>query len=481
MRDALLGYVAGFVFFSITFVWLGSPLADLFQNRWLVCLPPLLAGYLALYFAFWTWFIGGLPRGDTSFLSSGRNVRIAFLAASAWVAQEWVRGWFLGGFGWNGLGVALHQNVALIQIADITGLSGLTFLVAFANVIALITVRRFVAEVGRTRIRPHWDFSIMMASVVLSFSYGVHALLHPVDLPKASGGDTIPLRIAAVQPDIPESFKSDAVHEQEIYDRYNALTHTALAWEPQLLLWPEAATLNDLFEANTFEYLKEIAASTDAAFLLGSFLTPPGDGEYNIAACLTRHGQGVQIYRKMHLVPFGEYVPLRDSFPLFAKIAGELVPGDLDAGKEYTVFQLDSPPVRLGPLICFEDTDGDHTRRFVKGGAQLLINITNDSWFGRSPGAEQHLANAVFRTIENRRPLVRDANTGVTCIIDAQGRVLHDLRDADGTPFLEGVLLGMVNVPREGPLTFYTRCGDWVIYGAVVVAVMGIGFRFWKG
>ena len=481
LRDTLLGYLAGFVFFTITFAWLGSPLADLFKNPWLICLPPLLATFLGLYLAFWAWFIGLLPHGDTTFLSSARNIRIALLAASAWVVQEWTRGWFFGGFGWNGLGVALHQNLALIQIADLVGLPGLSLLVAFVNVIALITIRRFVAEIGRTRIRPHWDFSVMMACIVGAFSYGVHALQHPVDLPPANGGHTLPLRIAAVQPDIPESFKSDPAHLQQIFDRYDALTHTALAWQPQLLLWPEAATLTDLFDPDTFAYLKQIAASTDATFLLGSFLSPPDAGEFNIAACLTRQGKDVQVYRKMHLVPFGEYIPLRNSFPLFAKIAGELVPGDLHRGTEYTIFHIDTPPLRLAPLICFEDTDGDHTRRFIDRGsqsAQLLVNITNDSWFGRSPGATQHLANALFRTIENRRPMVRAANTGVTCIIDAEGRVLHDLRNPDGTPFLEGVLFGTVFVPLDAGLTLYARYGDWIAYVAVALAAALIAFRF---
>ncbi len=479
LRHALLGYVAGLVFFPITFYWLGSPLAALFRNPWLVCLPPLLATYLALFFAFWAWFIGALPRGDTAFLSSGRNLLIAFLAAAAWVAQEWIRGWLFGGFGWNGLGVALHQNIAIIQIADLAGLPGLSFLVAFANVIALITIRRFASEFGRARIRPHWDFSVTMACVVGAFAYGVHALLHPIDLSPASGGDTLPLRFAAVQPDIPESYKSDAAHVREIYDRYDALTHTALAWQPQLLLWPEAATLTDLFDADTFAWLKEISSSTDSAFILGSFLSPPGQGDYNIAACLTRHGQGVKLYRKMHLVPFGEYIPLRHSFPLFAKIAGELVPGDLRAGSEYTLFRIDSPPLRIAPLICFEDTVGNLTRRMIgqePQTAQLLVNITNDSWFGRSPGAIQHLDNALFGAIETRRPLLRDANTGVTCVVDAQGRVLQSLRDAGGTPFLEGILFGTLYAPRNPPTTLYIRWGDWValLSVAITFAIMGL-------
>jgi apolipoprotein N-acyltransferase len=505
LRHALLGYMAGLVFFPITFYWLGSPLAALFQNPWLICLPPLLATYMALYFAFWAWFIGLLPRGDTLFLSSGRNLLIAFAAAAAWVAQEWTRGWLLGGFGWNGLGVALHQNLALIQIADLTGLPGLSFLVCFVNVIALITVRRFIAEIGgrermqtgtrppadplgspgprrrlavpgRTGLRPHWDFSVTMATVVAAFAYGVHALWHPLDLPPAAGGDTVPLRFAAVQPDIPEPWKSDPGHVQQIYDRYDALTHTALAWQPQLLLWPEAATLADVFDANTLPWVKQIASSTEADFIFGSFLIAPGQGDYNIAACLTHHGETLDIYRKMHLVPFGEYIPLRHSFPLFAKIAGELVPGDLHAGTEYTLFHLDSPPLPVAPLVCFEDTVGDLTRRMAGKGANLLVNITNDSWFGQTPGSLEHLDNALFRAIETRRPLLRDTNTGVTCIVDAEGRVLESLRGADGTPFLEGILLGTLYVPRRPPTTLYVRFGDWVPLLSVAITFAGIGF-----
>jgi apolipoprotein N-acyltransferase len=180
----------------------------------------------------------------------------------------------------------------------------------------------------------------------------------------------------------------------------------------------------------------------------------------------------------MHLVPFGEYIPLRHSFPLFAKIAGELVPGDLLAGRQYTLFHLDSPPLRLAPLICFEDTVGDQTRLMAGRGAQLLVNITNDSWFGRSPGSTQHLYNALFRAIENRRPLLRDSNTGITCLIDAEGRVQQSLRDDRGTPFLQGILFGTAYVPRQPPTTFYIRHGDWLALVSVGVTFTALGFAF---
>lgn len=208
------------------------------------------------------------------------------------------------------------------------------------------------------------------------------------------------------------------------------------------------------------------------------FFPPPGQGDYNIAGCLTDRGAKTQMYRKMHLVPFGEYIPARHAFPLFAAIAGQLVPADILPGTEYTLFQLDHPTVKVAPLICFEDTVGDLTRRMARMGGLLLVNITNDSWFGRSPGSTEHLYNAQFRAIENRRPLLRDANTGVTCVVDAEGRVVQSLRDQDGSPFLEGVLFGTVYIPKAPPTTLYMLYGDWLPRLSVAIAALTILLHF---
>ena len=132
------------------------------------------------------------------------------------------------------------------------------------------------------------------------------------------------------------------------------------------------------------------------------------------------------------------------------------------AGTDYTAFDLDSPALRVGPLVCFEDTVGDLTRHTAAQDVQVLVNITNDSWFGTSPGSIQHLDNALFRAIETRRPLIRDANTGVTCIIDAEGRVLQTLKTEEGSTFFEGVLFGTAQIPRDPPTTFYMLHGDWL-------------------
>jgi apolipoprotein N-acyltransferase len=150
---------------------------------------------------------------------------------------------------------------------------------------------------------------------------------------------------------------------------------------------------------------------------------------------------------------------LRHSFPLFAWIVGDEVPDDFDFGAEPVVMTLSKKLFRIAPLICFEDTVGDLTRRFAQRGAELLVTLTNDGWFRHSAESRQHLANAVFRCAETKLPLVRAANTGMTCFIDRFGHVT-DLLDVEGNTFVEGMLYGTVPIRLQPPRTFYTNYGD---------------------
>jgi apolipoprotein N-acyltransferase len=474
LRKAALGYVTGLVFFTGSFYWLSTTLAALYENVWLYSLAPLVAMVLGGYFAFWGWFTGALLVRDEKarlFPSSRGNLAIAFSGACAWVAHEWVREWLFGGFGWNAAGVALHRDLPMIQIADITGVPGLSFLVVFSNLMAVIIVRRIAGEFGPvflTRIR--WEFSFTMAMIALVFSYGVRALL------KKDAGATVPLRVVAVQPNIPQTEKFDHAMEGKVFDQLDRLTSLACLTRPapQLVLWPEAATPRSMFADDVnFRFVIDEAAKTNCALLIGTLDFDPDRGEdYNVAVLLTERGEKQQIYRKIHLVPFGEYLPLR---PLFSGFVGQLVPADFTPGREHTVMEMPSPRVRLAALICFEDTLGDLTRRFVANGADMLVNVTNDGWFGQSPAAEQHLANAAFRAVENRRPLIRCGNTGVTCSIDPGGRVDRWLR-----PFQQGFSVREIAVPAGVPMTFYTRHGDWFSRVAALVSVMIAASALWR-
>lgn len=472
LRNLLLGYFAGVVFFTGTFAWLGS-LGILFDNFWLRGLSLLLSLYLGLFFAPWAWFVGLLT--PQNFLGSTRNFLIAFLAASAWVALEWTRGWLFTGFGWNGLGVALHGNWALIQAAEFTGVAGLSFVVVFANIIAVTTPVRLYFEARNQQMRPHFDFTLTLAVIIGLLTFGLYSV--------RTSPSTQPLHVAAVQADVPQREKFDPQFNTEIFDRFTRLSDIALHSSPSsdLMVWPESSLPDPVRNSNTesYRFVTEFSASAKIDLLLGA-LDFEDRHDYNAAVLVSGADQQMQVYRKMHLVPFGEYVPLRHSFPLFAAVAGTWVPGDFDAGAEYTVFHLTNREVKVAPLICFEDTVGDLTRRFVLNGANLLVDVTNDGWFLRSAGSRQHLDNALFRCIETRRPMVRAANTGVTCFVNEFGRVTQILQDENGSTFAEGVLSGTVNVPIDRTVTFYVRHGELFAQLCGVVTLIAVAILVWR-
>jgi apolipoprotein N-acyltransferase len=465
LRHLLLGYLAGIVFFTGTFGWLGS-LGILFENFWLRGLSLLLSTYLAVHFALWAWFIGLIAPRD--FARSGRNLLTGLLAASAWVAHEWVRGWLFSGFGWNGLGVALHAQWPLIQITEFTGVTGLSFVIVLVNVIAVTTPLRLFREAQTHRMRPHFDITLTMVGVVGLLAYGMHSV--------QNRRPTKPVRVATVQASVPQSEKFDPQFTGKIFSKFAHLSQIAVqSTSPQLLIWPESSMPDPVRNEDTesYRFVMDFSASAKTDLLLGTLDVEDGS-DYNCALFVSGIDHQLQIYRKVHLVPFGEYVPLRHSFPLFAAVAGKWVPGDFAAGNDYTVFRLTNNDVRVAPLICFEDTIGDLTRQFVLRQANLLVNMTNDGWFLQSAGSEQHLANAIFRCVETRRPMVRAANTGITCFVNEFGRVTQTLRDEKGSTFTEGVLTGEVNVPTGGELTFYVRHGEWFAKTCAGIALIAI-------
>jgi apolipoprotein N-acyltransferase len=468
LRNLLLGYVAGLVFFTFTFSWLGS-LGDLYQSLFLHSLSFLLSIYLAMHFAFWAWFISFLK--PKTFTASWRNLLIAFLAACAWATHEWVRGWLFSGFGWNGLGVALHNQLAMIQAAEFTGVTGLSFAVAFSNVIAVTTPIRLFLEAKTHQMRPHFDLTLTMVGVVGLLAFGLHRLQIPS--PAKS------IRVAAVQANIPQLQKFDPRFGSEVFEKFQRLSEIAARTSPppDLLVWPESSMPDPVRDprSESYRFVNAFAAFVKTDLMLGT-LDFEGDRDYNAALLISNGGERVQIYRKVHLVPFGEYIPARHSFPLFAAIASTWVPGDFTRGTEYTVFALTNPGVRVAPLICFEDTVGDLVRHFVLNSANLLVDITNDGWFLQSSASHQHLADAIFRCVENRRPMIRSANTGVTCFVNEFGRVTQILRDDTGNTFNEGVLTGEVSVPDNPQLTFYTRHGEW--FAEICAGITGIAIVF---
>jgi apolipoprotein N-acyltransferase len=496
LRNLALGYVTGLTFFWTALSWLTTVTA----LGWFV-----LQFYMAIYVALWAWFCGLLRPGETKreqvatkwdqmlaqarstaaplrspWTKSTNNLLLAFLLAAAWAAQEWLRGWVFSGWGWNGLGVALHDTWPLIQIAEFTGVAGLSFMVAFANVILVTTARRLVLEARTHTTRPHFDLTLTMAAIVGVLTFGLRAT--QVSPP------TKPLRAAAVQSNVPQNQKFDPQFTREIFDQFRRLSEIALRSNPppDLLVWPESSMPGPvLIEPESYKFVMDLAASAESDLLLGTIDEEKGN-VYNAALLISDGGERVQVYRKIHLVPFGEYIPGRHKVPLLARIVGDQVPGDFKSGREYIVFSLTNSDVQVAPLICFEDTIGELVRQFVlptetNPGANLLVDITNDGWFLHSAGSHQHLANAIFGCVETRRPMVRAANTGVTCFINQFGRITQMLRDETGSTFTEGVLTGEIMVPTEHELTFYTRHGELFAkscaYATLIAIIVIIALR----
>src|SRR5438128_10425954 len=494
LRNLALGYVAGLAFFWTALSWLTTVTV----LGWFV-----LAFYMAIYFALWAWFCGLVQPRETKkqsvattkwdemlaqarsaaapprspWTKSTNNLLLAFVLAAAWATQEWLRGWVFSGWGWNGLGVALHDKWPLIQIVEFTGVAGLSFMVAFANVILVTTVRRLILEARTHAPRPHFDLTLTMAAIVGILTFGLRA--------GQVSTATKPLRVAAIQSNVPQNQKFDPQFTRKIFDQFRRLSEIALRSNapPDLLIWPESSMPGPvLAEQENYRFVMNLAASAESDLLLGTIDEEKGD-VYNAALLVSDGGERVQVYRKLHLVPFGEYVPGRHRVPLLARIVGDQVPGDFKAGKEYTVLELTNSDVQVAPLICFEDTIGELVRRFVlptdtNPGANLLVDITNDGWFLHSAGSHQHLANAIFRCIETRRPMVRAANTGVTCFVNEFGRITQVLQDETGSTFTEGVLTGEVKVPTEHELTFYAQHGElfakmcaWITLVAIAVRI----------
>ncbi len=465
LHGALLGFVFGLAHFSVMFFWLTT----VSVLGWAVFMP-----YLALYPAAWGAYVGLLGNpwrrllldGRPAVLSSRGNLVLAVRLALCWVGLEWLRGWLFTGFGWNGLGVALHQHVLLLQVAEWGGVALVSLQVVLVNVIVVLTVARLAKEVGRTRIRPHFDFNATIALVVGGFAFGIYAL--------NQNEESVTVRVAAVQPAIPQNQKWDEAAEGEIREVFEGLTEAALAAAPDLLLWPEAATPRPLFgDQDTYLFARRVVERLPerSAFLLGT-LDFTVDGDFNAAVWLRHDPQATGFYYKLHLVPFGEFIPFRHSFPLFAWVAGDLVPGDFQAGPGPVVFAMDDPPVRVAPLICFEDTLDRVVRRFAPLSPNLLVNLTNDGWFLESAASAQHLANAVFRSIEMRMPMVRCANTGVTACIDSAGRVTHVLSDETAGTFARGVLMAKIQVPVQPRRTLFASTGNVLAIGALVVSLL---------
>lgn len=500
VRPFWRGYLAGLAFFLPNLFWIrhsSRVIGGAMDNTWVGWGPELLglgaviglSAYCSLYIGLWAWFTHRYARPNITKITQGlwqvsafHSIGCAFLASAAWVACEWLRSTTVfTGFGWNGLGVAMHRNVVLIQAADLVGVMGLSFIPMFLACTAWNTLTRLVfAYRGEGTCKTRVDVTVALVLMLVAAGYGM------LKLTAKREGD-IKVRTVLVQPNVAQVDAWTGRLAEQIYERLDKSTRMYAAARgdvsaADLVIWPESAlpvNLNDKYhqlpEGWHTRYFDDLLHSGDFSLFTGTELHEGEDAHVSVVL-FRGNAANRQEHHKVHLVPFGEYLPLRN-IPPFSFLRGVL-PGDFVAGKKTEPLRLMKPDVELIPLVCFEDTVGRVARRFIREQPQMIVAMSNDGWFLNSIETELHLANALFRSIELRRPMVRASNVGVTCFIDTEGRVTSRLNDPDtGTSFLEGVLQGEASVPKSGEITLYARFGDWFAISLLGLCVVVWGMR----
>ena len=435
----------------------------------------ILAAYLALYWMIWgvlwqRWY------HRLEQWSSWNNLRLAFLGATSWVALDYLRGILFSGFPWNRLGVSQYNQLPLAQLASLGGVDLITWLIVFSNAVIALTLVRFYREARKLQpVKSHWDFSVSVALVSLSFFWGIGQLKQPTEVSES-------VEVALIQGNVPQDEKFSYENERSIIERYVYYTRLAAVQSPDLIVWPETATGSTFFEDITFtSEVQALLKETNCSMLVGA-LDYEKDHYYN-AAFLLNSGEGnYQTYRKEHLVPFGEFIPGRRFMPWIVRwipIPLDYQPGSQGSG--VLTWHRKGREIPLGVLICFEDVIPSLARARAQEGAKVLINLTNDGWFKNSSGAWQHALNAMFRCIETGLPMVRSANTGVSGVIDSKGRWQHILRDSQGKKVeVEGLLRASVKVPKIIETTWYLRGGYFFPLFCAGITGLFLAYEFYR-
>lgn len=445
-------YVIGVLFFLASIWWI----TYVTVLGWIIlCL------YLALYF------------GVFGFLASRMRLRFPtsniqlLLVPSLWVALEYARAHLLSGFGWNLLAYSQAPWRAIIQVADVTGAWGVSFLVVLVNVsVAELVAWRLrpLRGVPRTAAIPRTCLALAIAAVLAALGYAAWRL------PQVSGRAVV--RLAVVQGNIPQEEKWEEANREKILAGYEALSVEAAATNPDLIVWPETS-VPGFFGADESltQRIFSLARTLRRPLLVGApmyRIRPEGFLLTNSAALVDAAGDMAARHDKMHLVPLGEFVPFERAAPWLRRLLPPI--GDFIPGAERTIFALANGSQRFSVLICFEDLFPELARRFVIDGARFLLVITNDAWFGPTAAAYQHAQASTLRAVECRVPVARAANTGWSGCIDAAGRSAGSVHDANGRELFVGGTR-TCDLPLGIGQSLYLRWGDWFAWLCVLLSV----------
>jgi len=416
----------------------------------------LLVAYLSLFIGAFTLL--------TRFIQIRSGLQTVFFTPVIWVALEYLRSFLLTGLPWANLSYSQYLNLPFIQMADTTGAYGPSFVILLVNATLFLALRQ------RSKITFPIKEVIITVSILLSFLIYGYLKMGRVDRQMVQDP---PLKVGLVQGNIDQSIKWDESFQMETLKIYDNLSLRVSEEKPDLIIWPETATPFFFQDAKEFQpFILDIPKKTNAFLLFGSPSYKILKGKvnhYNSAYLVSPAGELIGKYDKIHLVPFGEYVPMQDLL-FFLGSLGEGI-GDFKSGKE--IFNFSLPQGKLGVLICFEIIFPDLCRRFIKGGANFLVTITNDAWFGRTSAPYQHFSIATFRAVENRVFIVRAANTGITGFIDPKGKIINQ-----GGIFTEEAMNGVIRLSSQK--TFYTLYGDIFSWICSALAIFLVAYALLK-
>ncbi|MDF1593641.1 MAG: apolipoprotein N-acyltransferase [Desulfobacterales bacterium] len=462
-KSFLLGFITGFVHYLTLVYWLVYTMKS-YGNLPIpvaISVLMLMAAYLALYIAVFAAAVSAWGFG-----SSGPLVSVPL----AWVSIEYLRYFLLSGFPWEFIGHSQFNRLHIIQISDILGVYGISFLIALSNVAVFLCYLFFTEKRRRSLPVFRWPAVLsalaFVAVLLLFWGYGSWRIRNVDGMISSSPS----VRIGIVQANIDQAQKWDPAFQDSTTEKYIKLSLAAIKDRPELLVWPETATpFYFLSDSRMSGRVQQGVQSAGTDFLIGSpsyVRRADRIDYYNSAYVILSDGIVSAKYDKAHLVPFGEYVPLKKWLPFLGKMVENV--GDFKTGeKGNTVSWRD---YRIGIQICFEIIFPDLSRAMALNQAVLLVNITNDAWFGKTGAPYQHFSMAVFRAVENRRSLVRSANTGISGFVDPVGRIIAS------TPlFKEAVMVRTIPVITHS--TFYTRYGDGFARGCLLVALVA---ALWK-
>lgn len=441
------GFISGIVSYLGLIYWVVIAMnryggLDIFTS---IATMVLLVLYMAFYVAIFSYVITVLKQ---------KYAFPVFLSAPfIWVFLEYIRGFFLTGFPWALIAYSQHNFLPFIQVVSITGVYFISFLIVAVNCI-------FYYVLIEKRIPVLYSI-VTGVLIVISILYGVVQL-------KADGSREGAKKVAIVQGNITQDVKWDERFKAKTVEKYINMT-MEYGNGCDLIIWPETSLPFPFNTTKSFEHqLISLAMSIKADLVFGTVHEEKGDKFYNSAYLINRHGELAGFYNKVHLVPFGEYTPLRDYIPFLEKITA--AGGNFSAGS--TNKPIKSSIGNIGVLICYEGIFPHISVSTVRRGAQVIINLTNDAWYDRTSAPFQHFTFYVFRAIETDRFILRAANTGISAVIDNRGRIKKKTHIFEDAVLKDDFYL-------SDKKTFYVRYGDWFIYILAVVFLL-IFAKFFK-